>query len=317
MTNATTGPEAAQRRPRVLDPGCSYGDLLRRLAPQGWQVATEAKAPLVPGEPEHASLVRGGEQLVYTFNPVCRLRVLEASAGLDADSLSQLPIAGAESVGAWLDSSDERTLLRGVLAARVLGLLTLRPRLQALRANASQAVRQAAEAAEAELARQSEPLARQSAMASIELISDQLRPLLQALLHDPQGSVLASLRPRDEDYGKAFVPSSVQAAREGYAAVWAQLPRLGRASRDSRIVPRLAPAGMLADENDLSWHFPGGYRSIAGLLQPQRVWAAWKVIEPGRDAGTSYDGLVWLDDHWAWFPKPYRVLGPRGEAPRP
>ena len=24
--------------------------------------------------------------------------------------------------------------------------------------------------------------------------------------------------------------------------------------------------------------------------------------------GMAYDGLVWIDDHWAWFPKPFRVL---------
>jgi hypothetical protein len=25
----------------------------------------------------------------------------------------------------------------------------------------------------------------------------------------------------------------------------------------------------------------------------------------------AYDGLVWCDDHWAFFPKPYRVLTSR------
>jgi hypothetical protein len=74
------------------------------------------------------------------------------------------------------------------------------------------------------------------------------------------------------------------------------------------ITSEIAPAGMLASDNELSRRFPGGYRRIARLLQPHRVWVSWKYLRPGADAGMAYDGLVWLDDHWAWFPKPYRAL---------
>jgi hypothetical protein len=65
---------------------------------------------------------------------------------------------------------------------------------------------------------------------------------------------------------------------------------------------------MLADENDLSLQFPRGYRSIAHWLQPERIWLAWKYLAPGAQSGVAYNGLVWMDDHWAWFPKPFRVL---------
>jgi hypothetical protein len=61
----------------------------------------------------------------------------------------------------------------------------------------------------------------------------------------------------------------------------------------------------------MSRPFPGGYRSVAGLLTPTRVWVAWRYRSPGSSTGLSYDGLVWCDDHWAFFPKPYRVLTSR------
>ena len=38
------------------------------------------------------------------------------------------------------------------------------------------------------------------------------------------------------------------------------------------------------------------------------VWAAWKYVVPGATSGLAYDGLVWCEDHWSWFPRPYRVL---------
>lgn len=298
----------------VLDPGCGFAALAQRLAGTGWQVASAAKAPLLPGEPEHAVFERpgagadGGARLHYSFNPVCLLRVLESAQPPGADTLAQLPLAGSESVGAWLAAADERTLWRGVLAASLLGQLEWLPRIEALRAHASPVVARAATAAAGEMGAALAAAAPQLAAASAALLVQQVQPLLLALAQDPDGDVLQALRPRAADHALAFVPSAAQAAATAFAAVWQQPPRPARAPAGARIQCHAAPAGMLASDNALSRPFPGGYRALAPLLQPQRVWLAWKLIAPGRDAGMAYDGLVWLDDHWAWFPKPYRVL---------
>ena len=70
-----------------------------------------------------------------------------------------------------------------------------------------------------------------------------------------------------------------------------------------------APAGMLGEDNGLSNCFPGGYRALAPHLVAGRIWFVWRYLQPGETSGVRYDGLVHLDDHWAWFPKPYRVVG--------
>lgn len=146
------------------------------------------------------------------------------------------------------------------------------------------------------------------AMAAIALLREQLTPLLHALGRDRDGALTAQLRPRPEDYARAFLPQYAEAARTAFEAIWADSPRISPALSGSELKLNMAPAGMLADDNALSWNFPGGYRSVAHMLDPHRVWVAWKLIAPGKTAGMAYDGLVWLDDHWAWFPKPYRVL---------
>jgi hypothetical protein len=69
-----------------------------------------------------------------------------------------------------------------------------------------------------------------------------------------------------------------------------------------------APAGMLAEYNEVSRLFPGAYRGLAPLLNPHRAWVAWKYVRAGERSGLAYDGLVWCDDHWSWFPKPYRAF---------
>jgi hypothetical protein len=156
-----------------------------------------------------------------------------------------------------------------------------------------------------------EPDARTTARASIELIKAQVSPILHGMARDRSGEVIRMLKPRDGDYEKVFVGDAIRVAREYYATVWKETMDLAYPSpSQTELRCFIAPAGMLADENELSRQFPGGYRAIARWLNPHRVWVAWKFVAPGQPSGMAYNGLVWCDDHWAWFPKPYRALAP-------
>jgi hypothetical protein len=143
---------------------------------------------------------------------------------------------------------------------------------------------------------------------SMTALHVQLKPMLQAVAEDATGAALRELRPRPEDYAMAFVPAAASQARYRYEALWDAGLDFQRPVGRTRITIHLTPAGALTDDNAMSHPFPGGYRSVAGLLAPARVWAAWRYLAPGATAGLAYDGLVWCDDHWAFFPKPYRVL---------
>lgn len=143
----------------------------------------------------------------------------------------------------------------------------------------------------------------------IELIKVQVTPILDGFAHDRSGDIVKLLRPRADDYAKVFVAAAIDAARQSYEKLWDNSLDINYPSAQQTVVRcHVAPAGMLATDNELSRHFPGGYRAIARWLNPHRVWVAWKYLRPGEAAGLAYDGLVWIDDHWAWFPKPYRIL---------
>ncbi|MFF5297311.1 Imm49 family immunity protein [Paractinoplanes globisporus] len=137
---------------------------------------------------------------------------------------------------------------------------------------------------------------------SVTVLRLQLEPMLRAIAVDRTGVALRELRPRDEDYAKTFDPSAVDRARRRYEELWAGPLDFRHPDPGATVEIHVAPAGTLGDE------FPDGYREITGLLLPARVWAAWRYVAPDRTAGLSYDGLAWCDDHWAWFPKPYRLL---------
>jgi hypothetical protein len=153
--------------------------------------------------------------------------------------------------------------------------------------------------------------ARQAALAAVAVLRTQVEPILWAIARDTSGAMASALRPRDGDYALVFTAAAAPAARKAYATVFerAGIPRPADPGQ-TRLVCHLAPAGMLAGDNELSRPFPGGYRAIADQLNPHRVWVRWKFCRPGETAGMAYDGLVWVDDHWAWFPKPYRALNP-------
>ncbi len=289
----------------VLLPEFTFDRLTALLGQSGWNLVSQVAAPIIAGEPEHAVFERGAHgRLVYTFNPACRFRILDTS---DSGVLvTALPLADVATVASWLASADERTLLLGILAAAQLGDPSLAPQVDALRSHSRRALAQAAQRTSTVL----QPAvpsdtAQVASLLGIEVLKTHLVPLLQALARDPDGRVAATLQPHESDFTSAFTPAAAPAAISAYASA----PQARVASADgSELEIALAPAGMLADDNELSRQFPSGYRSIAHLLAPQRVWARWKYVRPGEKSGMAYDGLVWLDERWVWFSKPYRAL---------
>lgn len=133
--------------------------------------------------------------------------------------------------------------------------------------------------------------------------------MLSPLANAPTEILVATLKPRDEDYDAVFVGEAAQRARTGYAAFWANPPKALGKRGQTQVRAFASEADALGVENEFSREFPGGYRRVAAQLQPFKVWLTFKLVEPGKPDGMSYDGLVWLGDRWAWFPKPWRILG--------
>jgi hypothetical protein len=58
--------------------------------------------------------------------------------------------------------------------------------------------------------------------------------------------------------------------------------------------------------------FPGGYKKIAKHLAPDVLFFRFKFVEPGKDTGTAYDGLAFINGRWVIAPKPWRALEGKG-----
>ena len=53
--------------------------------------------------------------------------------------------------------------------------------------------------------------------------------------------------------------------------------------------------------------FPGGYQKVKDFFKPGLTVYRWKYTKPGETLGMAYDGLIFVNNHWAWFPKPWRI----------
>jgi hypothetical protein len=117
-----------------------------------------------------------------------------------------------------------------------------------------------------------------------------------------------ALRPRGDDYRRVFVPGAAAHAARTYAELWSSPRSLAPRAEQVALGVEVAETQDFTAQTRLGRLFPGGYTRVAHLFQPGVVWGCWRYCEPARDLGLAFDGLVFLDDHFAWFPEPWRAL---------
>ncbi|RKH51799.1 hypothetical protein D7Y23_09065 [Corallococcus sp. AB050B] len=124
----------------VVLPELSFERMDRLLSARGWFLQSESQTPpLIPGEPELATYVKGlaDTTIHYSFNSVLQLRVL-GFTGRDAVEAwatvrKEVPVADAAEVAAWLASAETKKVLLGLLATETLRERSSMERVAALR----------------------------------------------------------------------------------------------------------------------------------------------------------------------------------------
>lgn len=117
-----------------------------------------------------------------------------------------------------------------------------------------------------------------------------------------------SLRPTTKDYQAVFAPELADKAEKTNDKLWADPKAVISADpANTELVIFSATSEELKSGAGAASDFPGGYRKVAEKLQPGLTWYRWKYTKPGSTLGMAYDGLVFVNGHWAWFPKPWRA----------
>lgn len=117
-----------------------------------------------------------------------------------------------------------------------------------------------------------------------------------------------ALRPRPGDAAKVFLAELGPAVEAAVDRLWESGVRIGPDSGQTEVSARVAFKQDFDEDAPHTREFAQAYKALADYIQPNRPWVSWTYHEPGKEKGTRYDGLVWIEDHWAFFPKPWRLL---------
>ncbi len=127
---------------------------------------------------------------------------------------------------------------------------------------------------------------------------------------DPRAMTRA-LQPTSADYKAVYTDDVAADMATGFEQhVWSD----GRAVIAAKPENTELLIGKLSSEDIARWttqavlELPGGYKQVGPKLVPGLAVYYWKYVKPSAKAGMSFDGLIYVNGHWAWFPKPWRVL---------
>lgn len=119
----------------------------------------------------------------------------------------------------------------------------------------------------------------------------------------------AALRPTRDDYRAVFGEASVDRLVAVYEPAWERREIIIR-PKDGQTELALwsATTEELQQSTSAAAEFPGGYKKVAGRLQPGLRLYRFKFLAPGADAGMAFDGLVQVGGRWVIIPKPWRAF---------
>jgi hypothetical protein len=122
---------------------------------------------------------------------------------------------------------------------------------------------------------------------------------------------MLGLEPHPMDYDRVFAPGVALRAVEVYRTLWREeCPVIEPDPGATTVQVAAFYSDWLRGDDERARRYPSSYRRIAGMLQPDVIWLAWRYPTPGDHRGRTYDGLVWLEDAFAWFPRPGDLLAP-------
>lgn len=151
-------------------------------------------------------------------------------------------------------------------------------------------------------------LALHAAHANPQELIQRLRPFA-----DPQQNAAAlsmQLRPSPADYAAVFKPEAAKKLENAYSGAWAsgQLVLKPSAGQTDIRVHGATAEAIRTWTGAAAEGLPGGYRSIGDAFKDGVTVYRVEFVAPGKQDGTAYDALVFVNGNWRWFPKPARVL---------
>ncbi|MBU1068691.1 hypothetical protein KJ975_03900 [Myxococcota bacterium] len=116
------------------------------------------------------------------------------------------------------------------------------------------------------------------------------------------------LRPVAEDYAAVFEGDFAKKAAETYKEPWDKgLLTLKTKPGQTEINVLSVTSEDLKAKSEKSREFPGGWLEMAPNLKAGLTIYMVRFTEPGKERGMRFDGLIYVNERWRIFPKPWRI----------
>lgn len=117
------------------------------------------------------------------------------------------------------------------------------------------------------------------------------------------------LRPGSADYAAVFDADSSAKVAAVYGPAWdggqmVVAPKAGQ----TEVKVFSATSEEMKSWSGNAAEFAGGWKDVAPKLKPGLKIYRFKFVEPGKDLGMAFDGLIYVNGNWRIFPKPWRAL---------
>lgn len=117
----------------------------------------------------------------------------------------------------------------------------------------------------------------------------------------------AGLRAEPGDYGTVFTPDVGAKVQKVMDAAWTNGQFLVRPAHPNQ-TEMLVLSATTDELKAGSPNCPGNYKDVASQMAPGLTVYCFKFVEPGSKTGTAFDGLIFVNGHWAIFPKPWFAM---------
>lgn len=123
------------------------------------------------------------------------------------------------------------------------------------------------------------------------------------------------LRPTSNDYKTMFDAKAAAKIEAAQAKDWNSNKAVIKPKPNQTEVKVWSATGAdLAAGKGAASEFPGGYKKVGKHLAPSVLFFRFKFVEAGKDVGTAYDGLSFVNGHWVIAPKPWLAMDGKGDA---
>jgi len=141
-------------------------------------------------------------------------------------------------------------------------------------------------------------------------VAEEGRALLQRFF-DPaedHGALTLSLKPSPEDVRAVYAEPLASVLIDTYEGLFVPGAVIEPKPEHKQLLTTFTTTGRLKAGDPVLDEFPGGYKDVLPYIVADVPIGRFKFVEPGETLGLAFDGLIHVNDHWVFMPKPWRGL---------